>query len=628
MDLSQKMRLLSLVKKLFVDRAAIPSVIPFYPQKNTLSPTDCGTGAFPRVSPEALGMDSAYLQSFLHALENNRAANIHSVYMLVDGKEVLSASAPGYSVSMWHITHSMAKSITALALGCLYDEGKLSLDETLGEIFPDMQDALSKGKKLAVTVRDLLTMQVNTTFNEAGTVVEVDWLRSYFSSPMKEPVGTSFAYNSLSTYVLSAILERKTGMGLSEYIGEKLFLPMKIRYHAEKCPMGRGKGGFGFYVAPTDMAKLGMLILDMGVYRNRRYISEEYMTLMTSVQSSAGESYGSYDYGFQIWVDAKRGNVLFNGMLGQNILVIPKTRTVLVLTAQNGELFQVSEMLRIAMEYFADADRAPHAIAAHAGARNALMRAERDFFRERAFARTLPPLHGYRALFHRLSGMPLLPPDCALLSGKSYFLPENNEGILPLFHAVMQNNYEGGILKIGFTYRETRGDEEFCLDIYETGHVYHIPIGFYDPLFSTAEINGEPYHIAACGRFTSTEDDEPVLKITLSYPEIAGEKHIKIFYGSHPRFFLGEIPGYAVAEAALNNFFGSDSTVGRLVKKQVDMAFNAWYPLTELPPFFHVANTQTVALSDTHLPTKAEEEISEVEFLLSEGKHSLPSSDV
>ncbi len=610
MDLSQKMRLLSLVKKLFIDRAAIPSVIPFYPQKTALSPIDCGEGAFVRTSPEAVGIESAYLQSFLYALENGSAVNMHSVYMLVDGKEVLSASAPGYSVHTWHITHSMAKSLTALALGCLYDEGKLSLDETLLSIFPEMADALAKGKKSGVTVKHLLTMQVNTAFNEAGTVVETDWLRGYFSAPLREPVGTSFAYNSLSTYVLSAILEKKSGMGLSAYIDRKLFSPMGIRFHAEKCPMGRGKGGFGFYLAPADMAKIGMLVLDRGVYKKRRYISEEYMKMMTAVQVSADESYGSYDYGFQTWVDAARGSILFNGMLGQNILVIPRTRTVLVLTAQNGELFQVSEMLSIAAEYFADAERAPHSLPLHHGAEKALRAAEKHFFEGRAFARTLPPLHGYRALFHRLAGRSVLPEDCALLDGKSYFLPENNEGVLPLFHAVMQNSYEGGITKIGFSYKKDVGNEEFFLEISTPGASHRIPVGFYRPKLSTVRINGEPYRVAASGRFTSTEDDEPVLKINLSFSEIAGEKHIKVFYGKTPRLFLGEVPGYAVAEAAIGNFFGKESTVGRLIKRQTDMAFNAWYSLFDMPAFFRVDGTQVLPVGESEgTPLVADEEM-------------------
>jgi hypothetical protein len=279
-------------------------------------------------------------------------------------------------------------------------------------------------------------------------------------------------------------------------------------------------------------------------------------------------------------------------------------------------------MLGIAAEYFADAKRAPHSLPLHRGARESLAAAEKHFFEGRAFTKALPPLHGYRALFYRLAGKPVLPEDCAFLHGKIYFLPENNEGILPLFHAVMQNNYEGGIQRIGFLY-EKGVREEFFLNVMTPGTSYRIPVGFYMPLRSAVEINGERYFVAASGRFTATEDDEPVLKITLSFPEIAGEKHIKIFYGKAPRIFLGELPGYAVAEAAIGNFFGEESTVGRLVKRQADRAFNAWYPLLDTPPFFRVEATQALSPAEEDGTALLTEE--EIHALLPEGSDATPS---
>lgn len=148
-----------------------------------------------------------------------------------------------------------------MAIGLLIDEGKLSLDENIYNIFPGKVNPLFKIFRPEITVRHLLTMTSGVTFNESGIVSGNDWLESYLNAPVTGKPGTEFQYNSLNTYVLSAIVSAKTEMTLEEYLRPRLFEPLGItRYLWETCPKGITKGGWGLFICPEDMAKLGRSI--------------------------------------------------------------------------------------------------------------------------------------------------------------------------------------------------------------------------------------------------------------------------------------------------------------------------------------------------------------------------------
>lgn len=87
----------------------------------------------------------------------------------------------------------------------LVEEGKLKLDENIYDIFSEHVNVLSKIFRPVVTVENLLTMTSGVTFNESGIVSGNDWLESFLNSPVNGKPGTEFQYNSLNTYVLSAL---------------------------------------------------------------------------------------------------------------------------------------------------------------------------------------------------------------------------------------------------------------------------------------------------------------------------------------------------------------------------------------------------------------------------------------
>src|SRR5699024_4911566 len=137
----------------------------------------------------------------------------------------------------------------------------------------------------SLTVRHLLTMTSGVDFDEVGAVTEEDWVKCYFESGVRFEPGAEFAYNSMNSYLLSAIVRERTGQGLSQVLRPRVFVPLGFgRVHWETCPRGIEKGGWGLYLCPEDMAKIGQLLLQKGRWNGRQLVSEEFLREMTRKQ--------------------------------------------------------------------------------------------------------------------------------------------------------------------------------------------------------------------------------------------------------------------------------------------------------------------------------------------------------
>ena len=237
-----------------------------------------------------------------------------------------------------------------MAIGLLVEEGKLSLDENIYDIFQKKLNTFNKIFRPKVTVENLLTMTSGVTFNESGIVSGNDWLTSYLNSSITGTPGKNFQYNSLNTYILSAIVTERTGQSLTEYLEPRLFVPLGItRYFWETCPKGITKGGWGLFLCTEDMAKLGQLYLQKGKWNGQQIIRNsglkspppsirKALKVLSAMATSCG------------WKPP--GSFEFNGMLGQNVIVYPDMNMVVVTNAGNNELFQNCVMLNIIRKHF------------------------------------------------------------------------------------------------------------------------------------------------------------------------------------------------------------------------------------------------------------------------------------
>ena len=549
MELRRHKKTLDLAYDFFVRGKSDVSRIPHTPYKTVLPAA--AENDLARTIPEAKGVSSAHVADFLEELEHHSRIHLHALTVLVDGAVIAEAVAPGYDRAIPHVSHSMCKTVTGMAIGMLIAEGKLTLDTPAYTLFPaDRLPARLSAKSKAITVRHLLTMSSGVAFAELGSAVETDWVRAFFSSDVRFEPGTDFAYNSMNTYLLSAIVGEVSGLPLDEYLAPRLLAPLRIKsFFWERCPMGVPKGGWGLYIAQEDAAKLGMMMLDGGRFEGKQILDASWIAEATATQKITPREAGDYNYGYQMWSARDGSAFTFNGMLGQNVWISPANRVVIVSNAGNAEFFSDGGLLTLFSKYFGAGLSRTSPLPRDRQALARLRRTQADFFRSRAWIDPLRAPHGLSRLWRRLCGRSLfpLPRLASRLAGRAFALPKSNSGILPTFMRLMQNNHTAGLRALSF---EAEGDRFYaCFDEGE-GEQYRIPLGFYGYRSSILAVRGEVYRIQAAAAFAVNEDGCRVLKIEIVFPEFSHTRRIKVFLPDEDtvRLRLLELPDRQIVD--------------------------------------------------------------------------------
>lgn len=502
---------------------------------------------FPRNTPESQGIHSEHLRNLVEELTYSPDTDMHHFMVLRHGNVICETDFAPYRKGIWHITHSMCKSITGMAAGLLIDEGKLDLSENIYKIFHDKGSTWAKIFRPEVTVENLMTMTSGVTFNESGIVSGNDWLESYLNAPVSEKPGTKFQYNSLNSYVLSAIITERTGMPMDEYLKPRLFEPLGITdYLWEKCPRGITKGGWGLFMHTEDMAKLGQLYLNKGKWNGKQIIPESWAE--ASVTKKVDSIEGTYGYGYQLWMEERPGSFEYNGMLGQNVLIYPDVDMVIVTNAGNEELFQDNVMLNIIRKYF-PVDWMPKETLPE----NPIAYAKLQELTERLAGKRLKNDQYYNsALIIRKGGwkknsskyrvrerqteiekaqnqqIHLL---TDLLDGTCYEMEQASVGLFPLVMQVMHNNMTDGISKINFYKKRTKELQQTLILCFQEGEEsIELEMDWNQYIENKLSIHGETYLVAVKGELSSDVDDNPVLKVEIVYLEEAMRRKLYVTF--------------------------------------------------------------------------------------------------
>lgn len=515
--------------------------VDYFPQKPDFPFDAVYEQAFVRATPESQGISSDLFTALLRELDASKDTEMHHFMALRHGKVICECNFAPYPKGMWHITHSMCKSITGMAIGMLIEEEKLKLDENIYDIFPDHINAFSKIFRPVITVENLLTMTSGVTFNESGIVSGNDWLGSFLNASVNGKPGTEFQYNSLNTYVLSAIVTKRTGETLTEYLTPRLFGPLGItKYYWETCPKGITKGGWGLFLCAEDMAKLGQLYLQRGKWNGQQLVSEYWIEISTARHLKTQND--TYGYGYQLWMEQRPGSFEYNGMLGQNVIIYPDMDMVLVTNAGNKEMFQDCIMLNIIRKYFPvnyhPADVLPENPLSYSllkrlcgelenGENNNRSTSLRGGWKRNVVSRRK---HSDKKYSYRISAAVDRPSDhhsfMRAVSGRTYVMEQQNIGIAPLFVQVFHNNMTDGISEISFTYDAGN----FCVSFTEGEVIHKLPVGFGRAADGCVDLHGEHYLVATLGEFARDENDIPVLKLEVTFIEECVKRKAHIFF--------------------------------------------------------------------------------------------------
>lgn len=297
----------------------------------------------PRSKPGALGVDPGAVAAFVDAV-NAKVGGLHGFILLRHGKVAAESWWHPYGPSLPHMLFSLSKSFTSTAVGFAVTEGRLSVDSPVLSFFPGDAPATVSENLAAMRVRHLLTMSTGHDTDATGAATsdpDGNWVRGFLADPVTHVPGTHFVYNSAATYMLSAIVQKLTGMTVLDYLTPRLFQPLGIVGATwEKCPKGINTGGWGLSIKTEDIARFGQMLLHKGQWQGHLVVPAAWLEQATSKQISNGTDPNSdwaQGYGYQFW-RCRHGAFRGDGAFGQYCLVMPEQDAVLAVNSGVGDM--------------------------------------------------------------------------------------------------------------------------------------------------------------------------------------------------------------------------------------------------------------------------------------------------
>lgn len=298
-----------------------------------------------RTSPESQGIASTAILQFVEAVES-QIQELHSFMLLRHGHVVAEGWWSPYERERPHMLFSLSKSFTSTAIGLAVAEGRFSTDDLVTAFFPDETPAEVNEHLAAMRVRHLLSMSTGHAEDTTSHMIERpdgNWIKGFFEVPVLHEPGTHFLYNSGATYMLSAIVQKMTGMKLVDYLRPRLFEPLGIVKPVwEESPQHINVGGWGLNITTEDIARFGQLYLQKGMWGESRILPEAWVEEATSFQVANGDSPESdwaQGYGYQFW-RCRYGAYRGDGAFGQYCIVMPEQDAVLAITSGVGNMQQ------------------------------------------------------------------------------------------------------------------------------------------------------------------------------------------------------------------------------------------------------------------------------------------------
>jgi CubicO group peptidase (beta-lactamase class C family) len=329
--------------------------------------------------PEAEGMDGAVLAALHEEFASGRHGYVDGLLVLRHGRVVFERSYvhdydrlfvgqdqrrgpynyydpdwhPYYTRGGLHTLQSVSKSVTSALVGVALRRGELpGVDVKVRPYFEGFRVG-SDARWSALTLRDLLTMTAGIRWDEttvtytdprnscAAMEASPDWVQFVLEQPMAEDPGRVFNYNSGVTQLLAQVLRKATGRNPDDYAVEHLFGPLGIRsFHWKRTPTGLPDAEGGLYLIARDLARIGNLYLQDGMWERKRILPEGWVGESTAPRMVVSSQPGlERNYGYQWWSlpygPGRKRAFAAIGYGGQLLLVVPEHDLVAVLTGWN-----------------------------------------------------------------------------------------------------------------------------------------------------------------------------------------------------------------------------------------------------------------------------------------------------
>lgn len=292
----------------------------------------------PTAQPETVGVDSRKLVELSEWIRRDKL-DVRSLLVIKDGKIVFERYGDDLSRDYNHELYSVTKFISALLVGTLVGDGKLSADERpaarLASARPDLAPALAD--KQGIALRHLMSMSSGLSYKLVeGTDTLYygvpDRLRVAATASVRVAPGKDFDYIDVNPVLVGATIAQVAGQPEDKYAESRLFRPLGMQHYRWDGADGKGavSGGWGLRLRSVDMARLGLLMLNQGRWNGQQIVPASWVARMTTPSGPAP------DYGYYCWVNnivKSEREFSAMGYKGQFITVLPKQNAVVVMNS-------------------------------------------------------------------------------------------------------------------------------------------------------------------------------------------------------------------------------------------------------------------------------------------------------
>jgi CubicO group peptidase (beta-lactamase class C family) len=306
-------------------------------------------------------LDTQVFNAFNQDICKGRYGNIHSLLVIEKNDLIIEQYYNGWERDELHFLASNTKSFNSLLIGIAIDQGYIkSVDQNMLDFFPEYENLKEDTLKNRITIKNLLTMTSGFKWDEQslpltdpdnmGRQMDLtdDWLKSALMLPMDTTPGTKYVYCGPNSTILGEIIKRSTGQNIAEFAERYLFEPIGIKEFYWGSKNGVYDTGGGLYLKSRDIAKYGLLHLNLGKWNDSIIVSKKWVEELSQPFIEIKHPfYSCYqwqmvktEFGFNTWFIPGNG--------GQIINIIPELDMVIVINADNR---QIPKDRRESLEY-------------------------------------------------------------------------------------------------------------------------------------------------------------------------------------------------------------------------------------------------------------------------------------
>ena len=288
--------------------------------------------------PEKVGVSSKAIEELLADFKENDV-EVHSLMIMSQGKVAFETWAEPYGPEHPHMMYSVSKTVTSCAVGFAVEEGLLTTDTKLIEIFPEYMPEKPDPNLDKLTIHALLSMQSGKNISSNDDKTKGEWEKSFFDAPWGfTPCDGHFQYISENQYMLCAAVSRVTGMSVTDYLMPRLFEPLGIERPVwERSPNGTEAGGWGLFLKTEDVAKIATCYQHDGKFGSKQIIPKEWVyrtrqkhadnsTVNNDIDSRCG-------YGYCVWHCAGAACYRMDGVFSQFAFIFKDRDATIIMTA-------------------------------------------------------------------------------------------------------------------------------------------------------------------------------------------------------------------------------------------------------------------------------------------------------